>query len=400
MNTGAGREPVRKDYLVFGAPDIRSAEIGEVVAALKSGWIGTGPRTAAFEEAFRRYVGAECARAVNSCTAALHLTMLAAGIGRGDEVITCPMTFAATANAVLHAGATPVFVDCLWPTGLMDPARVEAAITPRTRALLPIHLAGRVCDMDALQDIAARRGLLLIADAAHAIEARWKGRSVGALGDAACFSFYVTKNVTTAEGGMITTRHADWAARAEVLALHGQTRGAWKRYSDEGFKKYEIVAAGFKYNMTDLQAALGLHHLARVEDSLVRREAIWRRYDEAFADLPVATPPPAEPHTRHARHLYTLLIDPGRVGATRDVFQDALHRLNIGTGIHYVSLHLHRFYRERFGFAPDDFPNARRISEQTLSLPLSPKLTDRDVADVIEAVRRLCAEFGRRRPAP
>jgi len=392
----AGGRPVRREYLVFGSPDIREEDIAEVVAALRSGWIGTGPRTSAFEEAFRRYVGAAHARALNSCTAALHLVMLVAGIGRGDEVITCPMTFAATLNAILHAGARPVLVDCEWPTGLMDPNRIESAVTSRTRAVVPIHLAGRPCDMDAVLDIAARHSLLVLGDAAHAIEARYRGRSLAVLGDAACFSFYVTKNVTTCEGGMVTTARREWAEGIERLGLHGQSKGAWKRFTDEGFRKYEIVEPGFKYNMTDLQAALGWHQLERVEQNLARREAIWRRYDEAFADLPLGTPPPPAPGTRHARHLYQVLIDPEKVGATRDEFQQALHQENIGTGIHYISAHLHHYYRTTFGYAPKDFPNAARLSEQTLSLPLSSKLTDRDVDDVIEAVRRLCLYFRER----
>lgn len=393
----AGGRPVRQDYLVFGSPDIRQPEIDEVVATLKSGWIGTGPRTARFEEAFRRYTGSPHARAVSSCTAALHLTLLAAGLKEGEEVITTPMTFAATANAILHARGRPVFVDCEWPTGLIDPHRIEEAITPRTRAVLPVHLAGRPCEMDAICDVAGRHSLLVISDAAHAIEARYKGRSVGVIGDAACFSFYVTKNVTTCEGGMITTPHRDWNDRIEVLALHGQSRGAWKRYSDDGFKRYEIVAPGFKYNMTDLQAALGWHQLARVEESLRRREEIWRRYDEAFRGLPVLAPPPEPPDRRHARHLYTLMVDIETLGVSRDEFQDALHRENIGSGIHYVSIHLQDYYQRTFRFKPGDFPNASRISERTLSLPLSPKLTDQDVADVIAAMRKLCSYYLSRR---
>ena len=393
----AGGSPVRKDYLIFGSPDIRQPEIDEVVATLKSGWIGTGPRTAAFEDAFRQYTGSKYARAVNSCTAALHLTLLLANLKEGDEVITTPMTFAATANAILHARGRPVFADCEWPTGLIAPNRIEAAITPRTRVILPVHLAGRPCDMDAICDLASRRGLLVISDAAHAIETRYKEKSVGTIGDAACFSFYVTKNVTTAEGGMITTEKREWSERIEILALHGQSRGAWKRYSDDGFKRYEVVAPGFKYNMTDVQASLGLHQLARVEESLRRREAIWAGYDRALGDLPMLTPRPPEPGARHARHLYQVLLDVEKLGVSRDQFQDALHRENIGSGIHYVSIHLQDYYRRTFGCKAQDFPNALRISERTLSLPLSPKLTDQDVNDVVAAVRKLCAYYLARR---
>ena len=391
-----GGAPVRKDYLVFGSPDIRQAEIDEVVDTLRSGWIGTGPKTAAFEEAFRSYVNAPYARAVNSCTAALHLTLLAAGIGRGDEVITCPMTFAATVNAILHAGATPVLVDCEWPSGLIDPKLIRAALTRRTRAIMPVHLAGRPCDMDAILGIAHRRAILVIGDAAHAIEAQWHGKSVAALGDAACFSFYVTKNITTCEGGMITTPHEDWAAQAEVLALHGQTKGAWKRYGDDGFRKYEIVEPGYKYNMTDLQAGIGLRQMERIDESLARRRDIWFAYDNALSELPIDAPPTPAPGTRHAMHLYSVRIDPAKVGVTRDVFQNALHRENIGSGIHYVSVHLHEYYRRTFGFRPEDFPNATRLSDETLSLPLSSKVTDADVDDVIGALRKLCAAFAGR----
>lgn len=389
----SGGRPIRDDYLVFGSPDIRRAEIDEVVATLESCWIGTGPRTSRFESDFSRYTGCRYARALNSCTAALHLALLVADIGPGDEVITTPMTFAATANAIIHSGAEPVFVDCLWPTGLINPSLIESAVTEKTRAIIPVHLAGRPCDMKSVLDIALRHSLCVISDAAHAIEARTLGESVAALGDSACFSFYVTKNVTTAEGGMLTTGRKEWSDRAEILALHGQSRGAWKRYSDNGFKKYEIIEPGFKYNMTDIQAAIGIHQLARVEDSLKRREEIWRRYDEGLAGLPLLTPPPTEEGTRHARHLYTVMLDTERLGVSRDEFQDALHRENIGSGIHYISLHLHDYYARRFGFRPDDFPVSRRISEATLSLPLSSKLTDKEVGDVIGAMKKLCRHY-------
>ena len=399
MSTPAlfGGEPVRRDYLVFGQPDIRQPEIDEVVAVLASRWIGTGPRTARFEEAFRTYVGCRFARAVNSGTAALFLSMHVLGISRGDEVITCPLTFGATVNAILHAGATPVLVDCERDTMCIDAGEIEDAVTPRTRAILPIHLAGRPCDMDAIGDIARRHSLFVIEDAAHAIETVYHGRKVGTISDLTCFSFYATKNVTTAEGGMVTTANEGWARRIEILALHGQSRGAWKRYSDDGFRHYEIVVPGFKYNMTDLQAAIGIHQLARVEENLVRREEIWRRYDDAFASLPLSTPPPPDPETVHARHLYTVLLETDALGVSRDEFQEALHRENIGTGVHYRSVHLQDYYRRTYGYAPEDYPNAAWISERTLSLPLGPQLTDDDVNDVIGAVRKLCDYFTSRR---
>jgi dTDP-4-amino-4,6-dideoxygalactose transaminase len=382
-------EERQDDFLVFGAPLIGESEIDEVVASMRAAWLGTGPKVARFEEMVRDYLGAGHTVAVNSCTAALHLSMLAAGIEPGDEVITTAMTFVATANAILHAGATPVLVDVDRATGLMDPAAVRAAVTPRTRAIVPVHMYGRPCDMDAIQAIADRHDLVVIEDAAHALEARYRGRKVGTIGDVTAFSFYVTKNITTGEGGMIATGDADVAARVKTLALHGITADAWKRFSDEGYRHYQCVEPGFKYNMMDLQAAIGIHQLPRVDGWLQRRVEIWERYDAAFADLPVETPAPPsdEPGTVHARHLYTLLVDRDRAGIERDALMQRLYEGGIGTGVHYIGVHLHPYYRETFGYAPEAFPNATFISERTLSIPLSPKLTDRDVDRVIEAVR-------------
>ena len=377
---------MRNGFLVFGAPLIEEAEIAEVVDSLRSGWLGTGPKVARFEELFRRYTGAEHAVAVSSCTAALHLCLLAAGVGPGDEVITTAMTFVATANAIVHTGATPILVDCQRHTGLIDPDRVEAAVTFRTRAIIPVHLYGRPCAMDAIMDIAARHGLTVIEDAAHAIEASYRGRKIGTIGHMTAFSFYVTKNITTGEGGMVTTASAALAEVVKRQALHGLSHDAWRRYSDDGYRHYTAEAAGFKYNMTDLQAALGIHQLARIERGLERREEIWHRYDGAFAQLPVELPPPADTDTTHARHLYALCVDPASVGLTRDALVDRLHRLNVGTGVHFVGVHLQRYYARRFGLRPQDFPNATWISERTVSLPLSAGLTDADVEDVIQAV--------------
>ncbi len=380
---------MRDDFLVFGAPYIGEEEIAEVVATLRSGWIGTGPKVGLFEQAFREYVGAECAVAVNSCTAALHLSLLVSRVGPGDEVITTPMTFCATANAIAHTGAKPVFVDIDRRTLNIDPERIEAAITSRTRAIVPVHFAGRPCAMDHLQALAQRRGLTLIEDAAHAIESWSTVGKIGAVGDLTCFSFYVTKNVVTAEGGMITTNRRDWAEQLKVYALHGMTHDAWKRYSDEGYKHYAVELAGFKYNMTDIQASLGIPQLKRVEANLQRRVQIWERYDRAFEDLPLITPAPPEVGTVHARHLYTVLVDREQVGITRDEFVSRLHRLRIGSGIHYVAVHLQPYYQRTWDYRRGDFPEAEYISDRTLSLPLGVKMTDQDVEDVIEAVRSL-----------
>ena len=395
VTTGPIDAPVRETYLVFGSPQLLEPEIDEVMATLRSCWIGTGPRVAAFEKAFGDYVGADHAVAVSSCTAALHLAMAAIGLKPGDEVIVPAMTFAATANAVIHAGGRPVLADVDRRTMCLDAEDVARRVTPRTRAIIPVHFAGRPCDMDALGEVARRHGLKIIEDCAHAIETRYRGRQAGTLGDLGTFSFYVTKNVVTGEGGMVTTADPAWAARIKTLALHGLSADAWKRFSDEGFKHYEVVEPGFKYNMMDLQAALGLQQLRRVEANLVRRQEIWQRYDAAFEELPVFLPPPEAKSTRHARHLYTLLLDLDRLRARRDEVLMALHRQNIGTGVHYRALHLHRYYRETFGYAPGDLPNAEWISDRTLSLPLSPKLTDDDVEDVVFAVRRTLEHYAR-----
>ena len=381
---------MRKDFLVFGSPAIDEPEIAEVVATLRSGWIGTGPRVVRFEEMFREYVGAQHAVALNSCTAALHLAMLVSGVGAGDEVITTPMTFCATANAIVHTSARPVFVDVELDTGNIDPDRIEAAITPRTKAILPVHYAGRPCRMDRIEAIARRHGLLLIEDAAHAIESAYHARKIGTIGDLTCFSFYVTKNVVTAEGGMVTTDNPDFAAKIKMYGLHGMSKDAWKRFSDAGYRHYEVLFPGFKYNMTDIQAALGIHQLARIAQGAKRREEIWARYDEAFADLPVVRPAPIGKGITHARHLYTILVKTEEIGKTRDQVLNDLIRLNIGTGVHYTALHLHPYYRQTFGYKLGDFSNAEHIGERTLSLPLSAKLADGDVEDVVTAIRTVC----------
>jgi len=382
-------EPTRDGYLVFGAPLIGDDEINEVVDSLRSGWLGTGPKVAKFEEMFRQYVGAGHALALNSCTAALHLSMLVAGLGPGDEAITTPLTFAATANSIIHCGATPVFVDCDVDTQLIDPQRIEDAITPKTRAIVPVHLHGRPCDMDAIADIAQRHDLVVIEDAAHAIESAWHGRKIGNISQLTCFSFYVTKNVITGEGGMVTTNNPDYADRIKMYGLHGMSRDAWNRFSDNGYKHYQVVFPGFKYNMMDLQAAIGIHQLRRVEENLRRRNRIWQMYDEGLAGLPVKLPLGEAPDTLHARHLYTLMIDKERCGLERDEFIQSLHERKIGTGVHYVGVHLHPYYREQFGHSRDDFPNATWISERTVSIPLSPALSDADVQRVISTVRQL-----------
>jgi dTDP-4-amino-4,6-dideoxygalactose transaminase len=385
---------VREKMLIFGAPWIERSEVDEVIATMEAGWLGTGPRVAKFERAFAEYRRTNHVAAVNSCTAAMHLALITAGIGPGDEVITTPLTFASTVNVIVHAGATPVLADIDLKTMNLDPAAAEAAITPRTRALLPVHLTGRPCDMDALMAIAARHGLLLIEDCAHAIEAEYRGRPCGTMGDYGCFSFYSTKNVTTGEGGMVVCARAEDADRVKTFALHGMTKDAWTRFSDKGYNHYDIVECGFKYNMMDLQAAIGLHQLNRVEEGLARREALWQRYDEAFAGLPVTLPAPAATETRHARHLYTLLVDRPRSGVSRDEFLVAMTQRKIGVGVHYRSIPELTFYQQRFGWRPEAWPNAHAVGQTTVSIPMAANLREADANDVIEAVH---STIGRRR---
>lgn len=380
---------MRDTYLIFGNPLIENEEIEEVVATMRSAWLGTGPKVAKFEEMFREYIGSKYAVAVNSCTAGLHLSLIAAGIGPGDQVITTPMTFAATGNAILHTGASPVFVDVNRATMNIDPKEIEKKITERTKALFPVHFAGRPCNMDAIEELARKYDLLVISDAAHAIETEYHGTKVGNIGAMASFSFYSTKNIVTGEGGMVTTNDERYANTIKAYALHGMTKDAWKRFSDDGYQHYQIVYPGYKYNMMDLQAAIGIHQLKRIEQYSRRRLEIWRHYNDAFKDLPVSLPAPFEPNTRHSLHLYTLLLDIDHVAITRDQFMYELHKRKIGTGVHYVSLHLQPYYQKRFGYGRDDFPNATFISERTVSIPLSAKLTDQDVEDVVVAVREV-----------
>jgi dTDP-4-amino-4,6-dideoxygalactose transaminase len=391
--------PSSEPFIVFGSPQIGEEEIAEVVATLRSGWIGSGPRVARFEQAFAAYKSVPAAAALASCTAALHLALLALDLREGDEVVTTPLTFCATVNAIVHAGATPVLADVDPVTMNIDPARVAERITPRTRAILPVHLAGRPCDMDALLALADRHDLAIVEDCAHAIETEYRGRKAGTLGDFGCFSFYATKNVVTGEGGMVVARRGEHLDRIRVLGLHGMSRDAWKRFSDAGYRHYVVDEVGFKYNMMDLQAALGIHQLARVEQNWSRRRAIWDVYQRAFAGLPVQLPAEPDPDTRHAYHLYQLRIDARRAGIARDDFLDAMTQRGIGVGVHYLGLGEHPAYRRLFGWRPDDWPVATRIGRETVSLPLSPKLDDGQVERVIAAVTDVLSASAKHRAA-
>jgi len=386
-----GGKPVRaKDnFLVFGAPLIEEPEIEEVVDCMRRRWIGTGPKVHQFEKDFAVYKGAKNAVALNSCTAALHLAMFAAGIGPGDEVITTPMTFCATINSIIHCGATPVLVDCDRNTMNILPDEIEKKITGKTKAILPVHFGGRCCDMDSIMEIVRTFDLLLIEDCAHAIESEYHGRKAGTFGDIGCFSFYVTKNIITGEGGMVVTDDDRIAGRIKVLGLHGMSKDAWGRFSDEGYKHYQVIHAGYKYNMMDMQAAMGIHQLRRIDRYWEKRKSIWERYNKSFCDLPCFTPADTEPDTRHAYHLYTLLIDIDKLGRNRDWVLNALTGENIGVGVHYIPVHLHPFYQKSYRWKEGDFPNAEWIGERTISLPLSAALSEEDVSDVIEGVRKV-----------
>lgn len=389
----AGGIPTRKKYLVFGSPLIGKEEIKEVVESLKSGWISTGPKVTAFENSIGHYVNSKYVKAVNSCTAAMHLSLVAAKVGRGDEVITSPLTMAATANVVLHVGAMPVFVDIERETGNIDTNLIESKITKKTKAIMPIHLYGRPCNMDAIMRLARKYKLIVIEDAAHAFGASYKGKKIGAIGDFTCFSFYVTKNLITGEGGAVTTNKKQWSETIETYALHGMSRGAWKRYSDAGYSHYLIQVPGYKYNMMDMQAALGVNQLQKFNGMQKRRAHIWKMYNNGLHGLPLEIPPPIENNVVHAFHLYTILLDLTKLKVNRDFILQALHKENIGVGVHFISLHLHPYYKKLYRFKKNDFPNASFVSDRTISLPLSAKLTDRDVTDVIRGVRKILEHY-------
>ncbi|MDO9694262.1 MAG: DegT/DnrJ/EryC1/StrS aminotransferase family protein [Candidatus Latescibacteria bacterium] len=384
---------MREQFLPFSPPYLGEEEIAEVVDSLRSGWITTGPKTKRFEQEFRDYVGAPAALALSSCTAALHTALVLAGIGTDDEVITTPVTFTATVAVIEHTGARPILVDVEPDTMNIDPARVRAAVTPRTRAVIAVHYGGHPCDLDALRAICDEHGLLLIEDAAHAVPARYKGRLIGSWENPVAFSFYATKNLTTAEGGMLTGTQ-EMINRGIIVSLHGMDRDAWKRNDRSGSWRYDIVTPGFKYNMTDIQAAIGLQQLRRLEAMHARRREIVRLYNEAFAQMGVFELPTERSDVQHAWHLYPLRLIAYRVAIPRDRFIEELRARNIGTSVHFIPIHTFTYYRERYGYRPEDFPVAMDCTEREISLPLHPGLRDADVRDVIDAVRDTLSAAG------
>ncbi len=390
-----GGTATRATFLPFHQPTIDADDERAVLETLRSGWLTTGPRTKAFERELAAYTGAAHCVALNSCTAALHLALEAVGVGPGDEVITSPITFASTANVIVHRNARPVFVDVDPETLNIDPEALAHAVTPRTKAIIPVDFAGQPCDLDEVMAIGRRHGLTVIEDAAHAIGAEYKGRRVGSVADMTCFSFYATKNITSGEGGALTTDRADWAERIQVMGLHGISRDAWKRYSAEGYKHWDIVAPGYKYNMFDLQGALVLSQLGKLDAFHARRVALKARLDAGLRDLPELAFPAERPGLKHAYHLYPVIVRTEALTADRDTIMAAIQAENIGIGIHFRAVHLHPFYTETFGFTRGMFPHAEYYSDRTISLPLYPRMTDPEADDVVAAVRKVIARYRR-----
>jgi len=399
---------MRKTFLPFSPPLIGEEEIAEVVNTLRSDWITTGPKVKKFEQEFASAVDAPAALALNSCTAALHVALKTLDIGPGDSVITTPMTFCSGVHVIEHVGARPVLVDVDPKTLNLDPARVRETLRKMreasarqfsVRAILLVHLYGHACDMDPLLELAGDYGCTLIEDAAHALPASYKGHKIGSLLHASipaltCFSFYATKNMTTAEGGMLTGA-AHLVDRARIWSLHGMNRDAWKRYSSTGAWHYDVDCAGFKYNMTDIQAAIGLHQLRKLPAFHRRRKEIAERYSAAFQAIDELETPAPELWAGHAWHLYVLRLRPEMLNITRGEFVAELHKLNIGTSVHFIPIHLHRYYREKYGYAADDFPVANNAYQRMFSLPCSPRMSDTDVEDVIAAVKEIVEKHRR-----
>jgi len=388
-----GGKPERKGFLVFGEPSIGKEEISEVVKTLKSGWIGTGPKTIAFEKALAAHIGSKHCVSVNSCTAALHLSLIALGIKDNDEVITTPMTFAATANVILQERAKPVFSDIDRETMNIDPQKIAEKITPKTRAIMPVHFAGQPCDMDSIMKIAKENNLSVIEDAAHAVGAEYHGKKIGTIGDLTCFSFYPNKNMTTIEGGAVTTEKTEWAENIASNRLHGLSKDAWQRYSSKKLIISEAIYPGYKYNMTDVQASLGLHQLKKLDGFIKKREELAELYNKELKGTEGITLPKEISGIKHARHLYIILLDLEKLKIERNDFVSALRAENIGAGIHYTPIHIHPYYRKTFGFKKGDFPNAEHIGERTVSLPLQPGMEKEDVKGTANAVKKIISYY-------
>lgn len=378
-----------KKYITFGSPSIGSEEISAVVKCMKSGWIGTGPLVKKFESNFANYSKSKYAMAVGSCTAALHLSLNSTSLNKGDEVIVPAMTFCSTVNSVIHSSYKPVLADVDFNTMNISPEEIEKKITKKTKALVIVHFAGRPCNMDKILKIVKKYKLILIEDCAHAIESTFRGKKCGTFGLYGCFSFYVTKNLVTAEGGMILSNYKEKVDPIKQRALHGMSKDAWKRFSDNGYKHYDIIDAGFKYNMTDIQAAIGLEQLKKINKHLKVRDKIWETYQNFFKNYDIKSPAKIEKGTTHAKHLYTVLIDKKKVGINRDEFMMKLHNMGIGTGVHYRSIPSYTFYKKKFHWKNSNYKNSSLIGDQTVSLPLSPNLSKIDLDRILSSVEKV-----------
>jgi dTDP-4-amino-4,6-dideoxygalactose transaminase len=388
-------EAMHEGLVPFAMPDIDEAEIDSVVETLRSGWLTTGPKVRRFEEDFANYVGCQHAVAVNSATAALHLALAAVGIEEDDEVLVPTMTFAATAEVVLYFKAKPVLVDCRRDTFNLDPDQIEKAITAKTKAIIPVHIAGQACDMDRIMEIARVHDLRVIEDAAHALPSRYQGKMIGTIGDITCFSFYATKTITTGEGGMATTESLEWADRMRIMGLHGISKDAWKRYTAEGSWYYEILYPGFKYNLTDIAAAIGIEQLKKCRRFWECRQRYATLYNEGLQDVPGIITPHVALDIQHAWHLYIMQLDLDQLRIGRNEFIALLKEENIGTSVHFIPLHLHPYYRDTFQYRPEDFPNASATFERIISLPIYPKMAEADVQRVIDAVGKIARQHRR-----
>ena len=387
---------MRDTFLPFSTPTIEDAEINEVVDSLRSGWITTGPKVKRFEEAFKAYVGAPYAVPLTSATAGLHLTLLALRITDGDEIITTPMTFASTVSMIILCGGTPVLADIEPGTLNIDVNEVRKKITPRTKAVIPVHFAGQSCDMDPLFALAKVHGLTVIEDAAHAVGTEYKGQKIGSLDSISIFSFHPNKNITTGEGGMVCTADENLAEEISLMKFHGMSREAWKRFAASGTPNYDILLPGFKYNMMDIQAAIGIHQLPKLDGFIDKRKEIAEFYNREFADvIELALPVYAPYDQRHAWHLYTPLVRVEQLAIDRDHFMEELKKHNIGSGLHYKAIHHHAWYREHMNMADSELPNASYASERILSMPLFPKMTMKDAVDVVAAVKEVIRQHRR-----
>ena len=376
-----------RKYIHFAQPLFGEEEKKEIIAALESGWVTLGPRTKQFEEQTAEYIGCKYAVAVSSCTAGLHLSLLAAGIGKGDEVITTIFTFAATANTIIHVGAKPVFVDIDSKTFNIDPEKIEEKITKKTKAIMPMHYGGQPVEMDKVMKIAKKHNLVVIEDAATAIGAEYKGKKVGNISDFAVFSFHPIKNMSTGDGGMVTTNNEKFAEQLSILRLHGMSKDAWKRHSASGSWLYDIVAPGFKYNMTDLQAALGIHQLKKLDQFIKTREKYAQMYNMAFSDTPEITLPHVSSNIKHARNLYTILIDTKKLSIDRNTIVDKLKEANIGVSVYYIPLYVFSYFKNNFRLKKADFPVAESIYARMMSLPMYPGMKKEDIDYVASTIK-------------